>query len=213
VAEAYGTLPASSSLLHVFAPFPLLLSLLAGLLTLGLLGGGIYLIWAWYVGAVVGTGYLVAGLAMTLWTFVGRWIVLAFHPLGSDEPHTLGADSVVRLSRPDGTSLYVERYGSPDAPAVVLTHGAGANRTSWYYVIRALRERFQVIVWDMPGLGHSEKPGRGDYSLERHAQDLEAVLGVTTGQPAVLVGHSMGGMVTLTFCRSFPNTWVVRSAA
>jgi pimeloyl-ACP methyl ester carboxylesterase len=57
----------------------------------------------------------------------------------------------------------------------------------------------------MPGLGHSQKPRRGDYSLERHAQDLEAVLGVAGGQPSVLVGHSMGGMVVLTFCRLFPQ--------
>src|SRR5579859_116309 len=100
-----------------FAPFPFLLTWLAGLLSFALLGGGVYLIWAWYVGAVLGTGYLVAGLAMTLVTFVGRWIVLLFHPSGPDEPHTLEPDSEVRLRRPDGTALYVERYGPIDAPA------------------------------------------------------------------------------------------------
>jgi len=57
----------------------------------------------------------------------------------------------------------------------------------------------------MPGLGHSQKPAGGDYSLERHAADLEAVLGVADGGPALLVGHSMGGMVVLTFCRLFPQ--------
>jgi len=55
----------------------------------------------------------------------------------------------------------------------------------------------------MPGLGHSRKPRDGDYSLERHARDLEAVIGVVGGRPDVLVGHSMGGMVLLTFCRLF----------
>jgi pimeloyl-ACP methyl ester carboxylesterase len=188
-----------------FAPFPLLLTWLAGILTFAILGGGLYFVWAWYVGAVTGTGYLVAGLAMTLLTFVGRWIVLQFHPRGSDEPHTLQPDSEVRLTRPDGTSLYVERYGPTDAPAIILTHGAGTNRTSWYYAIERLSERFQVIVWDMPGLGHSQKAKLGDYSLERHAQDLEAVIGVAADQVTMLVGHSMGGMVLLTFCRLFPQ--------
>lgn len=42
---------------------------------------------------------------------------------------------------------------------------------------------------DMPGLGHSQKPRRRDYSLERHAQDLKAVVDVAAGQPAVLVGR------------------------
>ena len=188
-----------------FAPFPLLFSWLTGLLSLAVLGGGVYLVWGWSVGVLVGTGYLVAGVVMTLWSVMGRWLVLAFHPRGADEPHTLRPDSQIRLPRPDGTSLYVERYGPTGAPAVVLTHGAGANRTSWYYAIRALSQRFQGLVWDMPGLGHSDKPRHGDYSLERHAHDLEAVLGLAAGQPALLVGHSMGGMVLLTFCRLFPQ--------
>ena len=188
-----------------FAPFPLLFTWLAGLFSFAFIGGGVYLIWAWYVGEVVGAGYLVAGVLMTLLTFVGRWIVLLFHPRGRDEPHTLQPDSEVRLTRPDGTALYVERYGRTDAPAIVLTHGAGANRTSWYYAIRSLRERFQVIVWDMPGLGHSQKARHGDYSLKRHAQDLEAILSVAGDQEVLLVGHSMGGMVLLTFCRLFPQ--------
>ncbi len=188
-----------------FAPLPLLFTLLVSLLAVAVLGGGLYLVWAWYVGVVVGTAYLVVGLAMTLWTFLGRWIVLLFHPPGRDEPHTLQPQSELRLLRPDGTSLYVERYGPQDAPAVILTHGAGANRTSWYYAIRVLSERFQVIVWDMPGLGHSQRPRGGDYSLERHATDLKAVVDVAGGQPTMLVGHSMGGMVVLTFCRLFPE--------
>jgi pimeloyl-ACP methyl ester carboxylesterase len=142
---------------------------------------------------------------MTLWSLLGRWLVLAFHPRGADEPHTLQPDAEVRLPRPDGTSLYVERYGPPEAPAILLTHGAGANRTSWYYAIRALSQRFHVLAWDLPGLGHSGKPGDGDYSLERHARDLEAVLGLAGGRPALLVGHSMGGMVLLTFCKLFPE--------
>jgi pimeloyl-ACP methyl ester carboxylesterase len=188
-----------------FAPFPFLLTLLVGLLSLAIFGGGLYLLWAWYVGVLVGTAYLAAGIAMTIWSLFGRWVVLLFHPRGTDEPHSLKPSSEMRITRPDGTSLFVERYGPPDAPAILLTHGAGANRTSWYYAIRSLSQRFQVIVWDMPGLGHSEKPKRGDYSLERHARDLEAVLNVVNEQDAILVGHSMGGMVVLTFCRLFPQ--------
>jgi pimeloyl-ACP methyl ester carboxylesterase len=186
-----------------FAPFPLLFTWLVGLVSLALVGGGVYLLWAWYVGWLVGTTYLVAGLVMSCWSLLGRWVVLLFHPAGHDEPHSLKADSEIRLPRPDGTSLYVERYGPPQAPTLVLTHGAGANRTSWYYIIRALSQRFQVLVWDMPGLGQSARPPNGDYSLERHAQDLEAVLGLASDQPTLLVGHSMGGMVVLTFCRLF----------
>jgi pimeloyl-ACP methyl ester carboxylesterase len=189
-----------------YAPFALPLTWLVGLASLALLGGGVYVLWQWYVGALVGTAWLIGGVAMTLWTFVGRWIVLLFRRAGSDEPRDLQPDTVLRLPRPDGTTLSVASYGQPDAPVLVLTHGAGTNASSWYYIQRALSDRFRVVTWDMPGLGKSSKAGHGDYSLERHARDLEAVIdAVSQDGRVVLVGHSMGGMVTLMLCRLFPE--------
>src|SRR5690348_15296297 len=98
-----------------FAPFPLLVTWLIGLVSLAALGGGLYLLWAWSVGVLVGTGVLVSGLVLTVLSFVGRWIVLLFHPRGTDEPHTLEPDARLPQRRPDGTSLCVERYGPSDA--------------------------------------------------------------------------------------------------
>src|SRR5947209_17517989 len=37
------------------------------------------------------------------------------------------------------------------------------------------------------------------------ARDLRAILSVANGRPVVLVGHSIGGMINLTFCRLFPE--------
>jgi pimeloyl-ACP methyl ester carboxylesterase len=62
------------------------------------------------------------------------------------------------------------------------------------------------VLWDEPGLGLSGKPGNNDYRLEKLAADLEAVLAFAGDRPAVLVGHSIGGMIILTFCRVFPET-------
>ena len=141
-----------------FAPFALLFTWLIGLLSLAVVGGGLYLLWARYFGVLVGSGYLAAGLLLTLWSVAGRWIVLLFHPAGPDEPHTLEPDAFVLLERPDGTTLYVEKYGPPDAPAITLTHGAGANRTSWYYVIRHLSQNpvveplLHLTVWLAPAV-------------------------------------------------------------
>jgi pimeloyl-ACP methyl ester carboxylesterase len=188
-----------------FAPLPLLFAWLVGLLSLALLVGGAYLVWAWYVGVVVGTAWLVGGLAMLLWTFVGRWVVLLFRRRGRAEPGSVSPESIVRLERPDGTVLSVATYGPPDAPALVLTHGAGTDATSWYYAQKHLADRFRLIAWDLPGLGDSSRAGGGDYSLERHARDLAAVLDATVRGPAMLVGHSLGGMIALTFCRLFPE--------
>jgi pimeloyl-ACP methyl ester carboxylesterase len=188
-----------------FAPLSLLFTWLLALLSLALLGAGVYLLWAWAVGVVVGTAWLVAGLAMILWTFIGRWVVLLLRRPGPDEPGVVPPEAVLRLERPDGTALSVATYGPPDAPALVLTHGAGTDATSWYYAQRHLADRFRLIAWDLPGLGRSGRAGDGDYGLERHARDLAAVLEATAAGPAVLVGHSLGGMIALTFCRLFPE--------
>src|SRR4030095_10874819 len=69
---------------------------------------------------------------------------------------------------------------------------------------RDLSDSFRLIVWDEPGLGKSTRPSNRDYSLENLARDLEAVLALAADKPAILLGHSIGGMITLTFCDLFP---------
>jgi pimeloyl-ACP methyl ester carboxylesterase len=110
-----------------------------------------------------------------------------------------------RLGRPDGSELHVESYGPEDAPAIILTHGWGVDRTEWTYLRRELADRFRLITWDLPGLGRSTRPANQDYSLNNLAGDLEAVLALAAGQPAILLGHSIGGMITLIFCGLFPK--------
>ena len=101
--------------------------------------------------------------------------------------------------------MHVEFYGPEDGQPIILCHGWGPNSTVWYYAKRQLSDRFRVIVWDLPGLGKSTKPKNKDYSIEKYARDLEAVLAIAGSQPTILLGHSMGGMILLTFCRLFPE--------
>lgn len=65
-----------------------------------------------------------------------------------------------------------------------------------------LTKEYRVVVWDLPGLGKSRGPLNKDYSLEKMAHDLNAVLEqVVPSGPAILIGHSIGGMIQQTFCR------------
>jgi pimeloyl-ACP methyl ester carboxylesterase len=185
-----------------FAPFALLSTWLLGLASLALLGGSLYVLWLWYVGAVVGAIYLVGSCLGLIWTFLGRPVVLAlWRRPGPDEPRALRSRTVQRIERPDGAALHVEMDGTADGPAIVLTHGWGTDSTEWYYLRRALADRYRLILWDLPGLGKSRGPRNGDYGIETMAGHLGAVVALAGEQPVILVGHSIGGMITQTFWR------------
>jgi pimeloyl-ACP methyl ester carboxylesterase len=190
-----------------FTPFALPITWGLGVLSFILLGGGAYLLWLWYVGAVVGATYVAVGCASVIWTLVGRWIVLLFwRRSGEDEPRRTRTGSFQTLQRPDGTRLHVEFSGPADGPTMILTHGWGTDSTEWYYTKRALAECFRLIVWDLPGLGKSGGPLDGNYRLEKMADDLAAVVELAGTRPVLLLGHSIGGMITLTFWRRYSLT-------
>ena len=166
---------------------------------------------------------LVVAVALLLWVLTGGVIVRGILSLlmkskssGSRDTlpkHSRDGATVSRLGRPDGSELRVESYGREDAPPIILTHGWGANSTEWDYLKKELADDFRLIVWDLPGLGLSKRPTNRDYSMENLSRDLEAVLGLAGNRPAILIGHSIGGMITLTFCRLFPKALGTRVTA
>jgi pimeloyl-ACP methyl ester carboxylesterase len=209
-------------------PISLIYQWLQGLLSLGILGGAIFALWAWvqrartydtaldrYVfdpnwGLNGETALLALGLGLLLWSVGGRLLLL---PLLGRAPKADGEDSTAdpapaatqRLVRPDGAELHVEFYGPEDGPPIVLTHAWSLDSAEWRYLKRQLGDRFRLIAWDLPGLGRSARAKTHDYSMEALAGHLEAVLDLAGGRPALLVGHSVGGMIMLAFCRRFPK--------
>lgn len=101
-----------------------------------------------------------------------------------------------------GTELRVTEFGS-GAPLLLL-HGIGSRAVSWLPVAATLGREFRVHALDQRGHGASAKPATG-YVLADYARDLDAAieaLGLT--RPLVL-GHSLGGMVALTWAAAFPD--------
>lgn len=188
----------------MFMPLDFLLRSLAGFFSLALIGGGAYILRQWYEGEFVSDRWLYLGIGLLVWSFLGFLPLLLFRRAGRDEPKPFRSNQVQRLARPDGSEIQVEFYGSEYAPPIILTHGWGPDSTVWYYAKKQLTEHFRVIVWDLPGLGKSSKSKNWDYSLEKYARDLDAVLSLVD-RPAILLGHSMGAMILLTFCRLFPE--------
>lgn len=189
------------------AIFPLLplIGLLIGLACLVLVGFGLFWVVGWLLGIGVTTTFLAIGIGIIAFSFLGRVLVLLlFARPGKDEPDAARSTETQTIERPDKTLLNVEFFGPVNAQPIILTHGWTANSTDWYYVKRSLGQHFRVITWDLPGSSKSSVARDGNYRLERMAADLEAVLQLAQ-RPAILVGHSMGGMITLNFCKLFPQ--------
>jgi len=148
---------------------------------------------------------LIYAAALLLFTFGGRYVVQFFFPAGPDEPASIQGGTEKNLTRTDGTRIHAELYGPSGAPTLVLTHGWGTSSTEWYYAKRRLSARFRLILWDLPGLGGSAQREDRDFALEQMATDLHTVLSLADGKRVILVGHSIGGMINLTFCRLYPK--------
>ena len=101
----------------------------------------------------------------------------------------------------DGAKVHYESYGK-GTDAVVFIHGWTCDLTFWRGQAPVYEKRRSLLI-DLPGHGQSAKPEVA-YTQGRFARAVEAVMRDAGVEHAVLVGHSMGGPVALTFMRLFP---------
>jgi pimeloyl-ACP methyl ester carboxylesterase len=101
------------------------------------------------------------------------------------------------------SDLHIVADGPVDAPVVVLVSGLAGAITDWAAVTRLLAPSARVLRFDRPGNGASTASPEPT-SARREAAVLDAVL-AATGEPAVLVGHSLGGLHVEAYARLRPE--------
>jgi pimeloyl-ACP methyl ester carboxylesterase len=189
-------------------PLLLLLLLLTDLLTVAFIVLDVHLIREWlhwkdtYHHALA-RNYLYGAIAVTAFTLIGRvpikWLVSKFRK-HEDEPVQEHSKLSEMLQRPDGSVINIEFMGDNTQQPILFIHGWNANSTEWYYQKKYFSKNYRVILIDLPGLGKSKRPNNKDFSLQKMAADLEAVIEHLKLNKAILWGHSIGGMVILTYC-------------
>jgi len=103
------------------------------------------------------------------------------------------------LQRPDGMRLAYEVTGQ--GRPVVLLHGFGTHRGVWDPLVSQLAAlEAQVVAVDLRGHGQSS-PMTEPTGINAFANDVAALLDALDLRDAVLVGHSLGGMVLQAFCQ------------
>jgi pimeloyl-ACP methyl ester carboxylesterase len=108
-----------------------------------------------------------------------------------------------RVNGPAG-SLAVDDGGRGGVP-VVLVHSLAGGSSHWARQLEHLRQTRRAVALDLRGHGRSAAPKDGDYSITGMAGDVAAVADTLGLDRFVLVGHSMGGGVALTYAGANPK--------
>lgn len=88
---------------------------------------------------------------------------------------------------------------------VALIHGFGEDSSIWNAQVNALKDQFLLIVPDLPGSGASEMLRQDDVQIADYAEVMKAILKEEKINSAVIIGHSMGGYITLQFANKYPD--------
>lgn len=88
---------------------------------------------------------------------------------------------------------------------VILLHGFGEDSSVWEPQISFLKDHFKLIVPDVPGSGESEFVPNAN--IETYAEIVKELCDREFQFPheGVLIGHSMGGYITLAFAEKYPQ--------
>ena len=93
----------------------------------------------------------------------------------------------------DGAAIAWERWARPGATPVVLVHGTSAHSAWWHHTVPALTDAYDVTALDLSG--HGESGRRDGYSMAGWSDEVLAVVHAVYGGRALVVGHSIGGLV------------------
>ncbi len=102
-----------------------------------------------------------------------------------------------------GQPIHVNEQGSPTNQVALLIHGWSSSSYALSSLLPLLRHRFACKAVDLPGYGESPPP-RGRATIAGYADLLADLICDISDGPVVLIGHSMGGMISLTLALHYP---------
>ena len=102
------------------------------------------------------------------------------------------------------TVHYVDFGGDTAHTPVVLIHGLGGSHLNWVLLAPLLQRYGRVYAVDLAGFGLT-RGGERESTLTANVSLLATFLRTVVGEPATLVGNSMGGMVSLLLTAAHPD--------
>ncbi|WP_184597864.1 alpha/beta fold hydrolase [Streptomyces violarus] len=100
------------------------------------------------------------------------------------------------------TLLHAHDYGG-DGPQLVLLHGFGRSLADWSASAAQLTDGHRVLGVDLPG--HGRSPDISPWALPAVVRCIAETLDAHGVPEAVVVGHSLGGLVAVEYARAYPD--------
>lgn len=104
-----------------------------------------------------------------------------------------------------GPVHWIDLPGPADPTPIVAVHGLGASHAGWLTVAPRLAESRHLYALDLHGHGRTPTAGR-DTRVEANQHLLHRFLSEVAGRPAILVGNSMGALISLHQAAAHPQT-------
>ena len=101
--------------------------------------------------------------------------------------------------------LHYLDWGNPSAPPLLLLHGSRDHAHNWDWVARRLQDRYHVVAPDFRGHGDSQWTLGSMYTPSEIAYDVAQLVHQQQLAPVRIVGHSLGGIVSLRYAGTFPE--------
>ncbi len=103
----------------------------------------------------------------------------------------------------DGPVHYLDFGGPADGPMIVCVHGLSGSAVNWSAIAPLLAVRSRILAPDLAGHGLTRSTGRGTDVAANRALLHRFIAAVTTS-PVILMGNSMGGMISLLEASAAP---------
>jgi pimeloyl-ACP methyl ester carboxylesterase len=104
----------------------------------------------------------------------------------------------------DGADINLLTWGEPGRPGLLFVHGGGAHAHWWSFLVPLLIDDYRVAALDLSG--HGDSSWRPHYELTTWAAEVAAAAdAMAAAGPPIVVGHSMGGFVTVTTAALHPD--------
>jgi pimeloyl-ACP methyl ester carboxylesterase len=105
----------------------------------------------------------------------------------------------------DRLKLQFWDFGKDGKPSLLLVHGGLDHARNWDWVARSLREDYHVFALDLRGHGNSAWAPGAMYSIGEHVLDVSALADVIDDFPLYIIGHSLGGIISLIYAGVYPD--------